>query len=127
MIRFTKYVVYSHLLAWECYDIEFETLKEAKREFEKQRKKSDIRSVTLVAKDDRDREYIIEEADKGIWLVTVTFTDNTTHYYRTPLYDKAARYFNNCQSDATIKSLKLHIETTAEKLRCEMWNCDYDG
>ena len=126
MIRFTKYVVYSHLLAWECYDVEFETLKDAKKEFEKQRKKADIRSVTLVAKDDRDREYTIEEVDKGIWLVIVTFTDNTKHHYRTPLYDRAARYFNNCQSDTSIKSIKLSIETNAEKRKCEMWTNDFN-
>lgn len=126
MIRFTKYVVYSHLLAWECYDNEFETLKEAKKEFDKQRKDEGVRNVTLVAKDDRDREYIIEEADKGIWVVTVTFTDNTTQYYRTPLYDKATEYFGICQSSTTIKTIKLHIETASEKLRCESWTCGYD-
>ena len=125
MINFTKYVVYSHLLAWECFDSEFDTLKDAQKEFDKQRKEEGVRSVTLAVKDGRGREYNIQELDKGIWVVTVTFMDNTAHYYRTPFYDRAANYFQHCQSDNTIKALKLHIETTAEKLICESWSSDY--
>lgn len=126
MIKFTKYVVYSQLLAWECSDYEFKTLKDAKKEFEKQRKDPEVRRIILTAKDELDKEYIIEKTDKGIWVVAVTFTDNTMHYYRTPYYDKAADYFHHCQSDNTIKTLKLYTETFDEKTRCELWVRGYN-
>lgn len=126
MLNFTNYVVYSRLLSDECYDMEFDTLKEAKKEFDKQRKNPEIKEVTLCIKDKLNKEYTIETHGKSIWVVIVTFNSNVDHFYRTTFYDKAYDYFTQCQSDVVVKKLRLYHETfDGARIRCEMWTNDF--
>lgn len=118
-----KFIAHYQLYAWECDEMTFSYLEEAKNFCYTKAKEESIRRITLSM--DKGDGYLHQllDIDKTIWVVTVEFFDKSahTHYYRTEIYEKSLLFINLCKRDNTIQRVTLYSENSKEKIRHLTW------
>ena len=117
-----QYVVTFQLYAWESDEVVFNTLNTARNYFFEKAQETGIRRVIL-SECEEGHSLDLMECDKAIWTVAVQFEDEGAdiHWYRSENYEYANEYFKLCQDDKTIRSIKMYLENTKEKVRQAVW------
>lgn len=117
-----KFVVYYQLYAWEGDEEEFFNFEEARNFFYDKAQETGIRRVRLgMCKDNKLFELM--EIDKALWVIYVQFIDKGAdiHTYRTESHEAAEMYFNMCIGDKTVRSVRMFLENTKEKIEQRSW------
>ena len=117
-----KFVVHYQLYAWEGDGEEFFNFEEARNFFYTKAQEKGIRRVRLGMYKD-NKLFELMEIDKALWVIYVQFIDKGAdmHVYRTESHEAAEMYFNMCISDKTIRSVRMFLENTKEKIEQRSW------
>ena len=117
-----KFVVHYQLYAWEGDGEEFFNFEEAKNFFYAKAQEKGIRRVRLGMYKGKSL-FEVMEIDKALWVIYVQFIDKGAdmHVYRTESHEAAEMYFNMCISDKTVRSVRMFLENTKEKVEQRSW------